>query len=320
MSLKEWRRWGSSGNGIDYFFHTNSAHIFERTYATSVTPCAFIVVFSRWLRCYLGGALDVGQVDTCRQYDGSWLYGFESTFLLILSGLCFVALFRGMMGMSDYGHFVLMLIQMIRQDISKFVVIYMVCLVWFSHMLNIVRDKQNTGLEGFWNSVKSIFSASLEKLELPEGTNENSGSLLDASISGWHFTTFLVYFIVFLNFFFVSLVLINLLIAMMSSTYESINKRAKSGWNHCRASIITNLDKELDAETRKRKENCYWELDPSASGLKWKRAAQVCGYNNDTQLNYLIITNNNNTKWKRTAQPPANGRLLRHRSLFCRKK
>jgi hypothetical protein len=47
-----------------------------------------------------------------------------------------------------------MLIQMIRQDISKFVVIYMVCLVWFSHMLNIVRDKQNTGLEGFWNSAK----------------------------------------------------------------------------------------------------------------------------------------------------------------------
>ena len=286
MSLKEWLRWRSSGNRKDYLLHTNSAHVFERVYATSVTPCAFIVVFSRWLRCYLGGAR-VGEVETCRQHDGSWLYVFESTFLLLLSGLCFVALFRGMMGISDYGHFVLVLIQMIRQDIRKFVVIYVVCLVWFSHMLNIVRDKQNTGVDGFWNSCKSIFSASLEKLELPEGTNENSGSF-DANTSDWgvlglgSWTSLLVYLIVFLNFFFVSLVLINLLIAMMSSTYESINKRAKSGWNHCRASIITNLDKDMDAETRKLKENCYWLLDPSASGLKWKRTAQVCGYNNDT--------------------------------------
>ena len=57
------------------------------------------------------------------------------------------------------------------------------------------------------------------------------------------YRSWLVYAIVICNFFLVSLVLINLLIAMMSSTYDNINKQAKSDWNHCRASIITNLDK-----------------------------------------------------------------------------
>jgi hypothetical protein len=51
------------------------------------------------------------------------------------------------------------------------------------------------------------------------------------------------YAVIICNFFLVSLVLVNLVIAMISSTYDNINKHAKSSWNLCRASIITNLDK-----------------------------------------------------------------------------
>ena len=44
-----------------------------------------------------------------------------------------------------YGQFVLMLIEMIQQDILKFMYIYVMCLVLFSHMLNVIMDKQNSG-------------------------------------------------------------------------------------------------------------------------------------------------------------------------------
>ncbi len=48
-------------------------------------------------------------------------------------------------GIRRYGQFVLMLIEMIQQDILKFMYIYVMCLVLFSHMLNVIMDKQNSG-------------------------------------------------------------------------------------------------------------------------------------------------------------------------------
>ena len=50
-----------------------------------------------------------------------------------------------MMGFSRFGHFVLMLVAMIQQDMRKFLIIYFVCLLWFSHILNVILDKTNTG-------------------------------------------------------------------------------------------------------------------------------------------------------------------------------
>lgn len=38
-----------------------------------------------------------------------------------------MAVFRGMMGFEEYGHFVLMLVKMLRSDLRKFMAIYVLC-------------------------------------------------------------------------------------------------------------------------------------------------------------------------------------------------
>ena len=38
-----------------------------------------------------------------------------------------------------------MLVAMIQQDMRKFLIIYFVCLLWFSNILNVILDKTNTG-------------------------------------------------------------------------------------------------------------------------------------------------------------------------------
>ena len=87
----------------------------------------------------------INQLSGPRQPDGSWLQWCERSLLVAQSLLCFGALFRGMMGFSRFGHFVLMLVAMIQQDMRKFLIIYFVCLLWFSHILNVILDKTNTG-------------------------------------------------------------------------------------------------------------------------------------------------------------------------------
>ncbi|KAJ1487895.1 hypothetical protein T484DRAFT_1784880, partial [Baffinella frigidus] len=52
-----------------------------------------------------------------------------------------------------------------------------------------------------------------------------------------------------MNFFLVSLVLVNLFIAMMSSTYDRVNQQSTLEWNLVRARIITNLDRELSNQS-----------------------------------------------------------------------
>jgi hypothetical protein len=189
--------------------------------------------------------------NPCRQENGSWLQWFESSFLLLLSFVSFGAVFRGMMGFSEYGQFVLMLIEMIQQDMRKFMVIYLMCLFLFSHMLNVIMDKQNSGLVGLIEAVVCIFAPALDQFEVPA----------EISSYGAHRSQFsycVIYAVIICNFFLVSLVLINLVIAMMSSTYDNINKRAKSSWNLCRAAIITNLDKDMEPSERESETNKYW--------------------------------------------------------------
>mmetsp|Transcript_22992 Transcript_22992/g.46211 ORF Transcript_22992/g.46211 Transcript_22992/m.46211 type:complete len:112 (-) Transcript_22992:57-392(-) len=63
------------------------------------------------------------------------------------------------------------------------------------------------------------------------------------------------------NFFLVSVVLINLLIAMMSSTYDEINQGAKHRWDLVRASILVTLDNNLPVDERTHDNNKYWESE-----------------------------------------------------------
>jgi len=230
--------------GASAYFNTNRTHVFERVYALMTCPSCLILVGLQWHRCYIE---KIG--NECRANSNDWISLFIKTLLLIQSTFSFLNLFRGMMGFPEYGHFVLMLIQMLQHDMRKFCAIYAIFLFGFSHLLYISQDLSNTGYFAFFTSMRVGFQAALQQVDL------NIESKFHLSF--W--TRQLVLAIVLANFFLVSLVLINLLIAMMSSTYEGINQGAKRQWNLVRARIITNLDKEMSAAERRRDCNNYWE-------------------------------------------------------------
>jgi hypothetical protein len=52
-----------------------------------------------------------------------------------------------MMSIEGVGHFVMMLLQMVREDVLNLSVIYTIILVSFSHMIYVASGLINTGLE-----------------------------------------------------------------------------------------------------------------------------------------------------------------------------
>ena len=142
-------------------------------------------------------------------------------------------------------------LQMLQQDMRKFSVIYFIFLFGFSHMLYITSDQQNSGYLSFFDSMRIGFQAVLQQVELNMEENQHLGP--------W--SVKMIFIIVLANFFLVSLVLINLLIAMMSSTYDDINDASKRQWNLVRARIITNFDKEMTDKERCSEDNIFWNWE-----------------------------------------------------------
>ena len=68
------------------------------------------------------------------------------------------------------------------------------------------------------------------------------------------------------NFFFVTIVLMNLLIAMLSQTYEEIRSDARESWKLHRAAILVKIDRAMDTAFRARQ--VFWQTTPSEAGAR----------------------------------------------------
>ncbi len=66
------------------------------------------------------------------------------------------------------------------------------------------------------------------------------------------------------NLFFVTIVLMNLLVAMLSKTYDDISREARESWKLHRAAILVRIDRAASPAFRAR--NVFWETSPCPSG------------------------------------------------------
>ncbi len=57
-------------------------------------------------------------------------------------------------------------------------------------------------------------------------------------------------------------VLLNLLIAMLSSTYEENYKDARQGWKLHRASVLVSIDSSMAEEQRMAADKVFWQTSP----------------------------------------------------------
>ncbi|CAF4011245.1 unnamed protein product [Rotaria magnacalcarata] len=140
------------------------------------------------------------------------------------------------------GPFVIMIYKMLFNDVLRFCIIHTIFLAGFSQAFFILFNENGFG--GFLSSIKQCFLGLLGEFDL------------DYYIKGRHplaSVTLLICHIVV-----ITILLLNLLIAMMGDTYADVKKSAAKLWHLERARIALEIENGMSSSERKSDVNKYW--------------------------------------------------------------
>ncbi|CAF1556272.1 unnamed protein product [Rotaria magnacalcarata] len=140
------------------------------------------------------------------------------------------------------GPFVVMIYEMLFNDVLRFCIIYVVFLVGFSQTFFVLFDYN--GFKGFLTSVKHCFLGMLGDFDL-DSYVETKHSYISV--------TFLLFYVIV-----VTILLLNLLVAMMGDTYGNIIEGATQVWHLERARIVFAIENEMESAERNLPLNKYW--------------------------------------------------------------
>ncbi|CAF3609508.1 unnamed protein product [Rotaria socialis] len=151
------------------------------------------------------------------------------------------------------GPFVIMIYKMLFNDVLRFCIIYTIFLTGFSQAFFILFNENGFG--GFLSSIKQCFLCLLGEFDL------------DYYIEGQHplpSVILLIFHIVV-----ITILLLNLLIAMMGDTYADVKKSARKLWHLERARMALEIENGMSSSERKSDVNKYWVV------VKGERCLQV---------------------------------------------
>jgi len=154
------------------------------------------------------------------------------------------------------GPFVVMIYRMLFSDVLRFCIIYMVFLAGFSQAFFVLFDEN--GMEGFVLCLKQCFVGMLGDFEL-DTYAETTFQYVSVSL-------LIAYVVV------VTILLLNLLIAMMGDTYGNIIEHSTQLWHLERARIVFAIENEMSVEERHLDANKYWA---TVSGKRYLQVQQV---------------------------------------------
>lgn len=168
---------------------------------------------------------------------------------LVLGLTCPIAwssIFFYLLAWKSTGTLVIMIGEMLVKDVLRFLSVYVVFLVGFSQAF-FVLDNNQKGLLGLRFGLLTLFEATLGDFELGDAKKEGLTSSTFLSLA------LIVMFVVI-----VAVLMINLLIAMMGSTYELIEENALLRWRMERARIISRIEQEMSENERQDDPNKYY--------------------------------------------------------------
>eukprot|EP01064_Diplonema_japonicum_P001474 TRINITY_DN1094_c3_g1_i1.p1 TRINITY_DN1094_c3_g1~~TRINITY_DN1094_c3_g1_i1.p1 ORF type:complete len:992 (+),score=180.38 TRINITY_DN1094_c3_g1_i1:177-2978(+) len=157
-----------------------------------------------------------------------------------------------LLGFRMTGPFVIMIWKMLCSDILRFLLIFAAFLFGFAQTFFILLDE--SGFESFVRRVHVCFVALLGQAEL---SHEESNKFPVLS------TTLLLMYVLL-----VSILLLNLLVAMMSSTYAEIQEEAEKVWRLQWTRLIFSIESEMSPEAKQSDKNTYWAVMDSPTGMK----------------------------------------------------
>lgn len=142
-------------------------------------------------------------------------------------------------GFRIVGPFVVMIYKMIRGDLLRFFIIYAVFVVGFSQAMFIPFRGQNVVFSDWMDSIAGLFSMSVGEFEDLYAYFED----LPTPFSQLTKIIFIVYMIM------VTLLLVNMLIAMMGNTYELVSNTQKE-WFRQWANIVLMMEQSVTPDVR----------------------------------------------------------------------
>lgn len=161
--------------------------------------------------------------------------------LASIFGWCYILFF--FLGFRLTGPFVVMIFRMLVGDVLRFVSIYSVFLMGFSTAFYVLWGQ--SGPMAYIHQLESNFLMMVGDFDTFYGHSSLSQNRVVAIF-------FMIFYIVL-----VTILLVNLLIAMMGSTYSTISEAADKQWLLEWARIIYSLEHEMPVEQREKLK--YWE-------------------------------------------------------------
>ena len=146
------------------------------------------------------------------------------------------------------GPLVIMILEMLINDVFRFLSVYVVFLFGFSQAF-FVLDNKKEGLSGLGAGALKLFETTLGDFKLNEANDSDGTIRPNDSVS----TLLIVFFVVI-----VAVLMLNLLVAMMGATYQKVADEAEMRWQMERARIISTIENEMSVKERELKENVYY--------------------------------------------------------------
>ncbi|CAF3837681.1 unnamed protein product [Rotaria sp. Silwood1] len=135
-----------------------------------------------------------------------------------------------------------MIYKILFNDVLRFCIIYLIFLAGFSQSYFVLFNRN--GLQGYLLSIKQCFLGLIEDFNLEYFIEEQHlwiGTLL-----------FVLYVVI------ITILLLNLLIAMMDDTYTDVKRSATQLWHLERARIVLDIESEISISKRQSSINKYW--------------------------------------------------------------
>jgi len=181
-----------------------------------------------------------------------------------------------LLGFKLTGPLVIMMMQIYTRDVFRFVLIYALVLFGFAGAFYALEESDNgssNGFEIFFNRLRLLFFVLLNSFDL--------STFLDGIAERYQPLSFILLILYIVT---LTIMLLNLLIAMMGDTFNSTKDEADKVWHMSYAQIIVSLESEMSESDLQKEEIRYWleedgnkylqmeEIDPEHYRGKKKRS------------------------------------------------
>ncbi|CAF3956669.1 unnamed protein product [Rotaria sp. Silwood1] len=195
------------------------------------------IFLENWLTCsfcFCIFTLEILRLFGIQQY--------ETQILAFASLIGWSNMFYFIMPFHFTGPFVIMIYKMFFHDVLRFFIIYLIFLMGFAQSFFILFNEY--GLQGYMSSIKQCFLGLLGDFDL------------DYYIKGEYPLTSVILLIFYIVL--ITILLLNLLIAMMGDTYAEVKRSAKKLWHLERARIAFRIENSLPRSKRLFRFKKYW--------------------------------------------------------------